>query len=103
VNALLALVTKLAVLFGLVTVGPTGNLCNPGGPCNRPAAQVKLTFIRGGHPYTTRTTASGIYRIKLPPGIYTVYADTGITISPRRINVRRPQTKVHLAIDPGAR
>ena len=97
------LAVKLAVLFGLVTVGPTGNLCNPGGPCNRPATEVKLTFTRLGRSYSTTTDQAGKYRIKLKPGIYTVRADTGIVITPKRINVRRPQSKINLAIDPGGR
>ena len=97
------LALKLAVLFGAVTIGPTGPLCNNPAACNRPAGDVKLTFTRLGHSYTTRTTDAGKYRIKLRPGIYVVRADTGIVIIPKRINVRRPSTKLNLAIDPGGR
>jgi hypothetical protein len=101
VFALLAV--KLAVLFGTVTIGPTGPMCQNGGPCDRPASQVKLTFTRLGHSYTTRTTDTGTYRIKLRPGIYAVRTDTGIVITPKRINVRKPTTKLKLSIDPGGR
>ena len=100
---MLPLAVKLAVLFGAVTIGPAGPLCNNGAPCDRPATDVKLTFTRLGHSYTTRTTDTGKYRIKLRPGIYVVRADTGIVVIPKRINVRRPTTKLNLAIDPGGR
>jgi hypothetical protein len=97
------LAVKLAVLFGAVTIGPTGPLCSNPSACDRPASNVKLTFTRLGHSYSTRTTDAGKYRIKLKPGIYVVRADTGIVIQPKRINVRRPTTKLNLAIDPGGR
>ena len=72
-----------AVLFGAVTIGPTGPQCNSGAACDRPASDVKLTFTRLGHSYTTHTTEAGKYRIKLRPGIYVVRADTGIVIIPK--------------------
>jgi hypothetical protein len=97
------LALKLAGLFGAVPIGPTGQLCNDRAACDRPASQVKLTFTRLGHSYTTRTTDAGKYRIKLRPGLYVVRADTGIVLIPKRINVRRPTVKLNLAIDPGGR
>jgi hypothetical protein len=97
------LAVKLAVLLGTVTIGPTGPLCSDPAACDRPASDVKLTFTRLGHSYSTRTTDAGTYRIKLKPGIYVVRADTGIVITPKRINVRRPTTRLNLAIDPGGR
>ncbi len=98
-----ALAVKLAILFGAVTIGPTGTMCSNGAACNRPASDVKLTFTRLGHSYTTRTTDAGKYRIKLRPGIYVVRADTGIVLIPKRINVRRPSARLNFAIDPGGR
>jgi hypothetical protein len=97
------LAVKLAVLFGAVTIGPTGPLCSNPAACDRPASGVRLTFTRLGHSYSTTTTDAGKYRIKLRPGIYAVRADTGIVIIPRRVTVRRPSTKLNLAIDPGGR
>jgi hypothetical protein len=99
----LALVVKLAVLVGTVTVGPTTPICQVGTPCDRPAGQAKLTFTRLGHAYTVTTSATGTYRIKLPPGYYVVRSDTGITLRPRNIHVRWPTTKLDYAIDTGIR
>jgi hypothetical protein len=98
-----ALAVKLAVLFGVVTIGPTGPLCEVASPCDRPASEARLTFTRPGHVYTTRTTDAGAYRIKLPPGYYVVRANTGITLRPRNIHVRVPTTKLSFAIDTGIR
>ena len=99
----LALVVKLAVLFGTATIGPIAPVCSASVPCDRPASQATLTFARLGHVYTVRTTDAGAYRIKLPPGYYAVRADTGITLRPRNIHVRWPTTKLNFAIDTGLR
>ena len=99
----LALALKLALLYGSVTIGPTTPVCEVGTPCDRPASHAKLSFTRQGHTFTTTTTDGGKYRIKLPPGIYAVRSNTGMSLQPRNIRVRTPSTKLNFAIDTGIR
>ena len=57
-------------LRGVVTRGPTQPVCMVGRPCTKPAANVTLTFTRGGVPHRVVSTKTGIYRIALRPGTY---------------------------------
>ena len=100
---MLLLTVKLVLLYGAVTIGPVTPVCEAGVPCDRPASGAKLTFSRLGHSFATRTTDAGKYRIKLTPGYYTVRSDTGMTLTPHRIHVRAPSTKLNFAIDTGMR
>ena len=99
----LALLVKLALLYGSVTIGPITPVCQVGVPCDKPAAQVKLTFTRLGHSFWSTTNASGGYRINLAPGIYAVRASAGMSMRPRTINVRAPRTHLNFSIDTGIR
>jgi hypothetical protein len=99
----LALALKLALLYGSVTIGPVTPVCQAGVPCDKPAANVRLTFTRHGHSFVAGTNASGAYRVELAPGIYAVRASAGMSIAPRNINVRVPRTHLRFAIDTGIR
>jgi hypothetical protein len=99
----LALVLKLALLFGTVTIGPVTPVCRVGVPCDKPAANVTLTFTRLGRSLSVKTTASGGYRIELAPGIYAVRANAGMSMRPQTITVRGPRTHLGFSIDTGIR
>lgn len=99
--SLLAL--KLALVYGLVTIGPITPVCRVGVPCDKPGARVKLTFTRSGHSFSTITNSSGNYRIEIAPGIYAVRASAGMSMRPRNINVRAPRTHLDFSIDTGIR
>ena len=66
-------------------------------------SQVRLMFTRLGHAFSVKTNASGAYRIKLAPGIYTVRASAGMSMRPRNINVHAPTTHLNFSIDTGIR
>ena len=78
-------------LHGTVFKAPTQPVCRQGQPCSGPA-QVTLLFRRGTHTYRTRSSPTGLYRITLPAGYYTVTTAEriGITrnIRPQRVHVR---------------
>ena len=99
----LALALKLALLFGTVTIGPVTPVCQVGVPCDKPAANVSLTFTRRGRSQSVKTTASGGYRIELAPGIYAVRANAGMSMRPQNITVRGPRTHLSFSIDTGIR
>ena len=99
----LVLAVKLAVVTGLVTIGPTMPVCQAGVPCDRPAAGVTLTFTRAGRTASVRTTAAGRFRIRLAPGLWAVRADAGRALAPHAIRVRAPAEKLSFAIDTGIR
>jgi hypothetical protein len=97
------LAVTLAVLWGSVTIGPTTPVCQAGTPCDKPAAQVTLTFTRGGHTFSSKTNASGAYSVRLAPGIYAVRASAGRSMRPHAINVHAPRTHLDFSIDTGIR
>ena len=99
----LALAVKLALLYGTVTIGPVTPVCQAGVPCDKPAAQVRLSFTRLGHTLSTTTDRSGGYRIRVAPGIYAVRASAGMSMRPRSINVHGPTTHLNFSIDTGIR
>lgn len=55
---------------GVVTRGPTQPVCMAEQPCSKPAANVTLTFTRGGVAHRVVSTTTGTYRIALRPGTY---------------------------------
>ena len=55
---------------GIVTRGPTQPVCMVGAPCSKPAANVTLTFTRGGVAHRVVSAKTGAYRIVLRPGTY---------------------------------
>ncbi len=99
----LVFVLKLALLFGTVTIGPITPVCQAGVPCDKPAANVRLTFTRLGRSLSVKTTTSGGYRIELAPGIYAVRANAGMSMRPQTITVRGPRTHLSFSIDTGIR
>lgn len=80
-------------LFGTVLRGPITPLCDVDRACSKPAAGVKLTFLRHGRPVTSIVTSStGRYRVRLLPGSYSVRAATASRIEhmrPTSVAVRR--------------
>jgi hypothetical protein len=99
----LAFLVKLALVYGAATIGPVTPVCHVGVPCDKPAAQVKLTFTRLGRSISTTTDGAGHYRLRIAPGIYAVRASAGMSMRPRNINVHGPQTHLNFAIDTGIR
>ena len=97
------LAVTLALLYGSVTLGPVTPVCQAGVPCDKPAAQVTLSFTRAGHTFTAKTGATGSYAVRLAPGIYAVRASAGMAMRPHAINVRAPRTHLDFAIDTGIR
>jgi hypothetical protein len=108
------LIAMLAILVsglhGTVTRGPVTPVCRQGQPCRGPV-QVTLLFRRTGptpHTYRARSTATGVYRIALPAGYYTVTTaekiGIGRNIRPQRVHVRAGhQDLLNFAIDTGIR
>jgi hypothetical protein len=78
-------------LHGLVTRGPIRPVCMVDQPCDEPAANVQLVFLRNGVVVSrARTSATGRYRIALSPGRYAV-------------RLRGRNTRVDFSIDTGIR
>ena len=80
------------VLFGKVTKGPTTPICVEGEPCEAPAANVTLVFVRGGEVKARATTrADGSYRVRLAPGGYSARVSPppriGTGLTPRQVRV----------------
>ncbi len=106
-HALATLAIALSGLHGTVVKGPTVPVCRVDEPCSAPA-QVTLLFRRAGRVYRTRSSATGVYRITLPAGYYTVTTleRIGITrnIRPMRVHVRTGyQDRLNFQIDTGIR
>jgi hypothetical protein len=57
-------------LRGIVMRGPTSPVCRVDVPCSKPAADVKLTFVRAGRSWSVTTGKDGRYRISLVAGRY---------------------------------
>jgi hypothetical protein len=108
------LIAMLAILVsglhGTVTRGPVTPVCRQGQPCRGPV-QVTLLFRRTGptpHTYRARSTATGVYRIALPAGYYTVTTaekiGIGRHIRPQRVHVRvGHEDMLNFVIDTGIR
>jgi hypothetical protein len=97
-------------LTGVVMRGPVTPVCVVEQPCDEPAANVTLLFIRNGAVIVrTVTNLQGRYRVRLPAGVYSVRrAVVGPTIDrklePNRARVYRGRlTRVDFSIDTGIR
>ena len=96
-------------LRGVVTRGPTMPVCMVGQPCDEPAANVKLVFVRRGIAAgRARTDAQGRYRVILRPGRYSVRVpglpSIGRDVTPATVlDVRGRFVRVDLFIDTGIR
>ena len=99
----LAVVAVVVTLTGSVTRGPVTPVCREGVPCSEPAANVRLTFVRGGASVSVRTDASGRYRIRLASGTYIVRSSAGMSITPAKVWVRAALPRRNFAIDTGLR
>ncbi len=96
-------------LHGLVTRGPIMPVCSEAQPCDEPAANVQLVFVRNGVVVSrVRTNATGRYRLALPPGRYGVRLpgkpSIGRIVKPQTARVFRGRnTRVDFSIDTGIR
>jgi hypothetical protein len=96
-------------LRGLVTRGPIMPVCMAGQPCDEPAANVRLVFLRKGVVVSSvRTSATGRYRVVLAPGRYTVRLPgkpaLGRIVKPQTVRVLRGRYfRVDFSIDTGIR
>ena len=96
-------------LHGLVTRGPIMPVCRVDQPCDEPAANVQLLFVRNGVVVSrVRTNATGRYRLALSPGRYAVRLPgkpgIGRIVKPQTARVLRGRyTRVDFSIDTGIR
>ena len=94
-------------LYGTVMRGPITPVCLVGVPCEAPAANVILTFSGASFVRSTQTDDRGVYRIGLPPGIYSVRTKSkplGQTPRPARVRVRAGHSdRIVFLIDTGIR
>jgi hypothetical protein len=97
----------LGGLHGTVKRGPITPVCRVGVPCDAPAAHIVLVFSDARVVSTTRTDASGGYRIKLPAGTYVVHTNVrpfGRTPRPATVRVRAGHSdEIDFTIDTGIR
>jgi hypothetical protein len=96
-------------LHGLVTRGPIMPVCMVDQPCDEPAANVQLVFLRNGVVVSrVRTSATGTYRLALSPGRYAVKLPgkpgLGRIVKPQTARVLRGRySRVDFSIDTGIR
>ena len=65
--------TSSSGLRGLVTRGPIVPVCTAEQPCDAPAKNLTLVFVRNGRVVRRATTnEQGRYRVALAPGLYAV-------------------------------
>jgi len=89
--------------------GPVMPVCMVGKPCDEPAANVKLVFLRNGKTVASvRTARDGRYRVALAPGVYRVRTAAqpaiGRGIEPQSVRVPRGRcARVDFSIDTGIR
>jgi hypothetical protein len=101
--------TTTSGLRGLVTRGPITPVCLEDQPCDKPAANVRLFFVRGGRQIASvRTARDGTYRLTLAPGSYGVRLAQrpvlGQFVSPAKVLVLRGRYRhVDFHIDTGIR
>src|SRR5690242_14804910 len=95
-------------LHGIVARGPIPPVCRVDDPCDEPAANVTLTFVRACVVAArVETGDAGGYRIRLAPGTYAVrvrpVSKIG-SVSPMRVRVIAGRMRrVDFAIDTGIR
>jgi hypothetical protein len=96
-------------LYGIVTRGPITPVCAAEQPCSAPAGGVTLLFVRNGHVVGRAVThGDGGYRLRLPPGLYTVRrsgpAAVDRKLEPNHARVRKARVlRVDFSIDTGIR
>jgi hypothetical protein len=96
-------------LRGVVTRGPIAPICVAEAPCSEPAKNVTLVFSRSDHVAgRVVTDGQGRYRLRLPPGLYSVRraASAGLDnkLDPNRVRVSaRRFVHVDFSIDTGIR
>ena len=96
-------------LRGFVTRGPIVPVCTVEQPCDGPAKNVTLAFVRNGHVVgRTTTNELGRYRVALAPGLYAVRLQVkqriGRGLQPTRARVVANRfRRVDFSIDTGIR
>jgi hypothetical protein len=96
-------------LWGTVRRGPITPVCFESRPCDEPAANVTIVFVRNGREAARTTTRSdGSYRIALRPGVYSVRTPKKVSIGrglePSSVRVPRGRrARVNFFIDTGIR
>jgi hypothetical protein len=101
--------TSSSGLRGLVTRGPIVPVCTVEQPCDEPAKNVTLVFVRNGRVARRVTTnEQGRYRVPLAPGVYAVQLKTrqsiGRGLEPERARVVANRfRRVDFSIDTGIR
>jgi hypothetical protein len=96
-------------LRGLVTRGPIVPVCAVEQPCDEPAKNVTLVFLRNGHVVrSAKTNEKGRYRVALAPGLYAVRLKArqsiGRGLQPERARVAANRfRRVDFSIDTGIR
>ena len=92
-------------LYGHVTRGPITPVCVAEQPCTEPAAGATLKFLRNGNLVAqARVKDDGTYRVSLPPGVYSVSAQSRRPLDPTTARVRSGRfARADFAIDTGIR
>jgi hypothetical protein len=93
-------------LYGQATEGPLTPVCRRDVPCDGPAGDARLIFLRGGRIVaSTRTGATGSYRIALRPGHYSISSNIGMgTVEPSTTTVSRGEySRLDFRLDTGIR
>jgi hypothetical protein len=101
--------TSSSGLRGMVTRGPIVPVCVAEQPCDGPAKNLTLAFVRDGHVVRRATTNDqGRYGVTLAPGLYSVrlmmgqQVGRGLEPSRARVAVNRMR-RVDFSIDTGIR
>ena len=101
--------TTSSGLRGLVTRGPIVPVCTAEQPCDAPAKNLTLVFVRNGRVVRRATTnEQGRYRVPLAPGLYAVRLQVkqriGRGLEPNRARVPANRfRRVDFSIDTGIR
>lgn len=95
-------------LYGTVREGPIRPVCQAGTSCDRPAAKLRLRFVRNGMTVASaRTDDHGRYRVALRRGRYAVRAagnGLGSLVKPSPVTVPADRyTRVDFYRDTGIR
>ena len=95
-------------ITGTVQAGPTCPVETPESPCpDRPVEDARVTAKGGGTTKTTRSDASGGFRLRLKPGTYTVTATSDGLLGgcdEQRVRVvRQRYTDITITCDTGIR
>ena len=96
--------TPRGMLTGIVTRGPITPVCAFEQPCDEPAANVALVFVRNDRVVGRAVTnVEGRYRVRLLGGAYTVRRTAG-KLEPNRARVYAGRvTRLDFWIDTGIR